>query len=53
VNVRVVLAAVDAARCSRVAVNGGGWAPVTVADGSVLIKGALAGSPPVFVWELV
>jgi hypothetical protein len=50
--VRVYLAAADAARCSRVAVNGGAWAPVAVVNGSVLVDGAIAGAPPLLSWEL-
>ena len=52
VSIRVHLAPADAARCSRVAVNGGAWAPAAVVNGSVTIAAALAGDPPLIMWEL-
>lgn len=50
--IRVYLAPADAARCSRVAVNGGVWAPAVLVNGSVLINAVLAGEPPLVAWEI-
>lgn len=51
-SIRLTLASADAARCSRVAVNGGAWVAAAVVNGSVVVDAALAGEPPLVAWEL-
>jgi hypothetical protein len=53
VRVRVLLAPQDAARCTRVAVNGDAPAPARPVNGVITIDAALAGDPAVVAWELV
>jgi hypothetical protein len=52
VRVRVQLAPADAARCTRLSVNGGPPAPAPIAGGVVTVDAQLAGEPALLTWEL-